>query len=96
LRKTIEISTRSEVARQAYLSRISRVEDKLAEAFMNHQPRLRKNVVEARLFAGVTLAMMNAAIVSWYMGKNKSLEGSAAVVLKSLASALCESDRARD
>ena len=76
-RQLIAISTSHPTARQAYLSRKHLVGDAVAEAFASRERSARRNDLRVRLLAGITLALMNATIGAWFLGKAKTLEGAA-------------------
>jgi AcrR family transcriptional regulator len=83
-RQVVEIAIRSESARQAYQSRSSSIEDSLASAFAARTKKRSAVDAESRLLAGVTLAVLNATIASWFAGEHKSLPGAASRVLQLL------------
>lgn len=83
-REVVEIAIRSESARQAYQSRSSSIEDSLASAFAARTKKRSVVDAESRLLAGVTLAVMNATIASWFTGEHKTLPGAASRVLQLL------------
>jgi AcrR family transcriptional regulator len=84
-RQVVEIAIRSESARQAYQSRNSNIEDSLATAFAARtKPRSNTNA-NSRLLAGLTLAVMNATIASWFTGEHRDLPTAANRVLQLLS-----------
>lgn len=83
-RQIVEIAARSTSARQAYLSRMIDVEDKVAEAFAKRQKGASKAEMKQRLLANVTLLAMNATIGSWFRGEYRDLPSAAKQVLLSL------------
>jgi AcrR family transcriptional regulator len=73
VRKIIEMSERSHAARQAHLSRMREVEDKLTEAFASRSKGGSKQYLKNRLLALTTLGVMHAAIFAWFNGEFKDL-----------------------
>ena len=73
-REMIEISMRSASARQAHQSRLIDVEQSLTEAFADQRKTVGKNQLEPRLLAGVTLAVMHSALMSWYAEETADLK----------------------
>jgi AcrR family transcriptional regulator len=76
-RQFISISAGNETARQAYLSRKHVVEDAIAHAFAARQRGAKRDDLRVRVLAGITLTLMNATISAWFLGKEKTLQGSA-------------------
>ena len=75
-RQTIEISLRSISARRAHLARMIEVEDCVAEAFAARIKGASKDDFESRMFAGVTLLLMNLTLFSWFNNKRGDLSES--------------------
>ena len=69
----VEIAVRSPAARRSHLSRLIDVEDHLAAAFAERLKDSSSGALRPRLLAGLTLAVMNAAISSWFTGEHKDL-----------------------
>ena len=92
-RKVIEIASRSPSARQAHLSRMTVVEDNLAEAFAGRTKNARRDDMEPRLLSGMTIAIMNAALASWFMQARRELAVCAKQVFAVLSRTLVEPDR---
>jgi AcrR family transcriptional regulator len=89
-REVVEIAIRSESARQAYQSRTSSIEDGLATAFAARTKKRSVADGESRMLAGVTLAVMNATIASWFSGEHKNLPAAASRVLQLLVRTVSE------
>ena len=71
-RQIIEIAARSVSARQAHLSRLMEVQDKLALAFAG---RLKggSQYLQSHLLAGLCLLALNNATASWFQREHKDL-----------------------
>jgi AcrR family transcriptional regulator len=65
-RQTVEIAVKSASARQAYQSRLMEVEDALAEAFAARIKNASRDDLKARMYASVTLLVMNLTIGAWF------------------------------
>jgi AcrR family transcriptional regulator len=89
-REVVEIAIRSESARQAYQSRTASIEDGLAAAFATRTKKRSVADGESRMLAGVTLAVMNATIASWFSGEHKNLPAAASRVLQLLVRTVSE------
>jgi AcrR family transcriptional regulator len=74
LRQVVDIATRSTGARQAYLSRMMEVEDKLADALAARMNGQTGRSLRPRMFAGTTLSIINAAVSSWSLGEFEDLK----------------------
>jgi AcrR family transcriptional regulator len=92
-RQVVEIAIGSESARQAYQSRSSSIEDSLASAFAVRTKKRAVVDAESRMLAGVTLAVMNATVASWFSGEHETLPGAASRVLKLLVKTVKENSR---
>lgn len=88
-RQTVEIAIRSASARQAYQSRMMDVEDALTEAFAARFKGASKKQINPRLLAGITLAIMNATISSWFSGEYRDLPACARHIFRSLSQIVC-------
>lgn len=91
-RRVIEIASRSLSARQAQLSRMMVVEDALADAFAlrfrasaYRSKKKRSDEMEPRLLSGITIAIMSAAMTSWFMREHGDLPTCAKQAFKSLS-----------
>ena len=69
LHQVVEIAGRSASARQAYLSRMIEVEDKLTDALMARSKGPSKNSLKPRMLAAMTLSIMSASVYSWSLGE---------------------------
>jgi len=83
-RQIIEISQRSTSARQAHLSRLVEVEDKVAEAFAARIKSVSPYNVRPIVLGGMTQLLINASIGSWFMGEHKDTFTAAKHGLRSL------------
>ncbi len=73
IRQVVEIATRSPSARQAYMSRMIHVEDKLADALAVRMKGASGSSLRPRMLAGTTLSIMSASVSSWFQGDFKDL-----------------------
>jgi AcrR family transcriptional regulator len=89
-RQIIEISQRSASARQAHHSRMMDVEDMVAAAFAGRLKSTSKDDMKPRLLAGLTLSVMNVAIISWFRGEYQDLSTAARQVFAHLARISCD------
>ena len=76
-RQIIEISLRSASARQAHLSRLMEVEDKVATAFAARMKSVSPYSMRPSLFAGMSQLLINAAVASWFVGENTDIVAAA-------------------
>ena len=88
-RQIIEISLRSASARQAHLSRLMEVEEKVANAFAARMKIKSKYNVRPILLAGMTQLLVNAATASWFMGEDKDIFAAAKHGFLSLNEIFC-------
>ena len=72
-RQIIEIAQRSVSARQAHLSRLMEVGDKVAAAFAARIKSTSPYNMKQILLAGMSQLLVNAAIAPWFMGEQKDL-----------------------
>ena len=72
-RKIIQITQRSTSARQAHMSRLMEVHDKLSSAYSAQMKVSSKDFLRPFLLAGMTQLVINAATGSWFMGEHKTL-----------------------
>jgi len=72
-REIIEISLRSALARQAHQSRLVDVEQGLVDAFSRRRKKAGNSQMEPHLLAGVTLALMHSALMSWFTEETPDL-----------------------
>ena len=89
-RQIIEISQRSASARQAHHSRMMEVEDVVAAAFAGRLKSASKDDMKPRLLAGLTLSVMNVAIISWFRGEYQDPSTAARQVFIQLTRIACE------
>ena len=72
-RQVVDIAGRSTSARQAYLSRMMEVEDKLADALALRLKGASGNSLRPRMLAGTVISIMSASVSSWYLGEFQDL-----------------------
>ncbi|HEV2486552.1 MAG TPA: TetR family transcriptional regulator [Terracidiphilus sp.] len=89
-RQIIEIAQRSPSARQAHLSRLMEVEDKLAVAFSARMKGSTPFSLKSLLLSGMTMLIQNTATAAWYLGEHKDLTSAANHALLNLSQILCE------
>jgi AcrR family transcriptional regulator len=89
-RQVIEISLRSASARQAHHSRMMDVEDMVAAAFAGRLKSASKDDMKPRLLAGLTLSVMNVAIISWFRGEYHDPSTAARQVFTHLTRIFCD------
>jgi AcrR family transcriptional regulator len=73
IHQVVEIAMRSTRARQAYMSHMIEVEDKLADVLAARLRGPSGASLKPRMLAGVTLSIMNASVSSWFLGEFKDL-----------------------
>lgn len=73
VRQIIEIAGRSASARQAHLSRLIEVEEKLAAAYATRLKSASVYHMKPRVLAGLTMLILNNATGSWYSEEFKDL-----------------------
>lgn len=93
-RQIIEISVRSVSARQAHLSRLMEVEDKVAAAFAARMKIKSRYNVRPILLAGMSQLLINAATASWFMGEHKDITAAAKHGFLSLTEIFCQGSSA--
>lgn len=89
-RQIIEIAQRSSSARQAHLSRLMEVEDKLAAAFSARMKGTNPYSQKPRLLAGMTMLVQNTAVADWYLGEHKDLTIATKHSFLNLTEILCD------
>jgi AcrR family transcriptional regulator len=89
-RQIIEIAQRSASARQAHHSRMMEVEDVVAAAFAGRLKIASKDEMKPRLLSGLTLSVMNVAIISWFRGEYQDPSTAARQVFTQLTRIACE------
>ncbi len=93
-RQTIEISLKSFSARQAHQSRLIEVEDLLAGAFAARMKGPPRDGMKPRMFAGLTLLLMNLTIYSWFTNEYGDLSISYRQSFAALMRLICEDSAA--
>lgn len=84
-RRIIKIAARSDSARRAYHSRLTELEDSLADAYARRLKGVSKDELKPRLLASTTLLIINKAIYAWFKGEYQDLHAAAKHVFLSLA-----------
>jgi AcrR family transcriptional regulator len=86
-RKLMEIAAKYHTAREAQLSRIAGVQDRLAQAL----GRRCKDEITAHLMAGLILAVLSATHQCWFEKREKDISGTVQKVFAALSNAVCDS-----
>src|SRR5262249_39390720 len=81
MRQVMEIAAKYPSARDAQLSRVAEVQDRVAEAFA----RLSKDEVSAHLMAGMTLNALSVAYRIWFRDGKQDIEGATRKVLREIS-----------
>jgi AcrR family transcriptional regulator len=89
-RQVIEISERSASARQAHLSRLREVEDRVATAYAGRLKGATEDDLRPRLLASLTLSVMSVAIFSWYRREYRDVSTVAKQVFSNLTRIFCD------
>jgi len=89
IREVIEIAQRSPNARQAHMSRLMEVEDRLVTSFAARTKHPTQYSQKSLLLAGLCLLINNAAIASWYLGEHKDLAAAVKSAEHNLAVIFC-------
>jgi AcrR family transcriptional regulator len=76
-RTVIEISSRTVSARQAQQSRMMELADSLEEAFKRTLRITQKGDSRPRLYANLTVVILNVAIQSWFGGEHENIPAAA-------------------
>jgi AcrR family transcriptional regulator len=93
-RQIIDIAQRSPSARQAHLSRLMEIEDRVASAFSLRMKATRREYMAPRLLAGLSQLIMNTATASWYMGEYKDISTGADKAILFLKDVFCDESAA--
>ena len=88
-RQIIEISRRSASARQAHLSRLMEVQDRLAAAFSAREKARSQRYMRPVLLAGISQLIINTATASWFLGHDKDLTTAVEEAFVDLARLFC-------
>jgi AcrR family transcriptional regulator len=86
MRKVMGIAARYPAAREAQLSRVAEVQDRLAEAFAQ---RFKDNVT-AHVLAGLTLSALSLTYRVWFSEGNKDIVSAVQHVLAELSLVVCD------
>lgn len=93
-RQIIEIAQRSTSARQAHMSRLMEVEDRVGAAFAARMKSKSRYSSKSLLLAGMSVLLMNSATASWYVGEHKDIAAAAKYGFLSLAEIFCDESAA--
>ena len=84
-RKVMEIAARYPAAREAQLSRVAEVQDRVAEAFA----RRCKDEITAHVLAGLTLSALSLAYRAWFSEGKKDIASAVQHVFAELSNVVC-------
>jgi AcrR family transcriptional regulator len=93
-RQIIEIAQRSTSARQAHLSRLMDIHDRLAAAFSARMAGASRYYLGPYLLAGMSQLVINAATASFFVGEQKDLHTAAKDAFLNLARVICDKSAA--
>jgi AcrR family transcriptional regulator len=85
-KKVMEIAAQHPAARQAQMSRVAEVQDRVAEAFTERFKRGSKDRTTARVLAALTHSLLSVTFQNWFEGG----QGDVAVVLGHVMAKLCD------
>jgi len=85
MRKVMEIAARYPAAREAQLSRVAEVQDRLAEAFAQRC----QDAVTAHVLAGLTLSALSLTYRVWFSKGNKDIVSAVQHVLAEFSVVVC-------
>jgi AcrR family transcriptional regulator len=91
-REVIAIAMKYPAAREAQLSRMGEVEDRVAEAFYARMRKNRENRLNAQLLAGLTLTVLDVTVRTWFAHGNQNVVRVAAQVMTRLTQFTAGSD----
>ena len=86
----VEIAQRSPAARQAHLSRMMEVRDRLATAYSVRLKTSSRDYQRPQLLAGITQLAINAVTASWFLGEHKDLPTAVKQVFLNLTRIFCD------
>jgi AcrR family transcriptional regulator len=86
MRKVMDIAAKYPAAREAQLSRVAEVQDRIAEAFA----RRSKSDISAHVLASLTLAALSLTYRVWFSQGKKDMATAAQKVFAELAKAICD------
>jgi AcrR family transcriptional regulator len=84
-RKVMEIAAKYPAAREAQLSRVAEVQDRVAEAFA----RRSKDEITAHALAGLTLSALSLAYRAWFSEGKKDIASAVEHVLAEFSNVVC-------
>ncbi len=85
MRKVMAIAARYPAAREAQLSRVAELQDRLAAAFAKRC----KNEVTAHVLAALTLSALSLSYRVWFSKANRNIESAAQQVFQEFAKVVC-------
>lgn len=86
----IEISKRSATARQAHLSRLNEVVEKLSSEYASRMKGASMYQMRPSLLAGMTQLILNVATASWFMEDHKDMSTAAKQGFQTLTRIFCD------
>lgn len=85
MRKVMAVAAKHPAAREAQLSRVAEVQDRVADAFAQHC----KDELTAHVLAALTLSSLSLTYRVWFSKGKKDLASAAQQVFSELAKAIC-------
>lgn len=89
-RVTIGIAAKYPAAREAQLSRMAELEDRVAEAYAQRAGRRSGNDPAPRVLAGLTLSVLSVTFRSWFEQGGQDISATADGVLATLRRLICD------
>ena len=89
-RKIMQIAANNPSAREAQLSRLGDVQDRVAEAFAQRCGEKSPNNLTSRMLAGLTMSVFDVTFRSWFEHEEQDISVTAEQVLAALRQVLCE------
>ena len=95
-RKIMQIAANNPAAREAQLSRLGDVQDRVAEAFAQRCGKRSPNHLTPRMLAGLTMSIFDVTFRSWFEHEKQDISVTAEQVFATLHRLLCEGANTRD
>lgn len=89
-RKSMQIAATNPAAKEAHLSRLSQVQDSVAEAFTKRQTKHPKDESTPRVLAGATMCLFDVTFRSWFESGSHDICVTAEQVMAKLVRLCCE------
>ena len=86
MRKVMAVAAKYPAAREAQLSRVAEVQDRVADAFAQRC----KDELTAHVLAALTLSTLSLTYRAWFSQGKKDIASAAEQVFAELANAICE------